>query len=292
VTDPRTLRAQADRILELHETGELEEALEACEDLLAQVGDDALDDVVVRESVFTARFQRAVLLTELGDLAAAVDAYATAAATPTDLDDPDQRHELAMALLNQGICHEALDEVDAALGVYDRLVARLGDADDPVTADQVVRGRVNRASALLALDRVDDALAAAEALVSELDPHDAYHVEQLAMAVRLRAVALVELGREEEAVDALGGLEGASRQEATARRQLASAAGERAELLRRLGREEEALEALEVTTRSFASDDDEEVAELVTDLLRVEIDLLESLGDRRRADEVRLRASG
>jgi tetratricopeptide (TPR) repeat protein len=292
VIDPQTLRAQADRILELHETGALEEALGACEDLLAQAVEDAMDDVVVRESVFTARFQRAVLLTELGDLRAAVDAYADAAATPTDLDDPDQRHELAMALLNQGICLEALDEVEAALGVYDRLVARLGDADDPVTADQVVRGRVNRASALLALGRAPEALAAAEALGSELDRHDAYQVEQLAMAVRLRAVVLVELGREEEAVDALGDLEGANRQEATARRQLASAAGERAELLRQLGREEEALEALEVTTQSFAGDDDEEVEEVVTDLLRVEIDVLERLGDRRRADEVRLRASG
>jgi tetratricopeptide (TPR) repeat protein len=162
VTDPQVLRSQADEILELHERGELEAALRACDALLAADAATGVHDEVVRESVFAARFERGVLLTELGELDAAAEAYAEAAATPSDLDDPDQRHELAMALLNRGICLDALDRSEEALRVYDQLIAELGDADDPVTVDQVVRARVNRGAVLLTLERTQEALSVAE----------------------------------------------------------------------------------------------------------------------------------
>jgi tetratricopeptide (TPR) repeat protein len=290
LTDPQALRAQADRILELHETGALEDALEACARLLEQVDPAELEtDEVVRESAFTARFQRAVLHTELGDLEAAASAYAEAAATPTDLEDPDQRHELAMALLNHGICLEALGEVEEALGVYDRLVIRLGDAEDPVTADQVVRGRVNRAAAMLSLERHPEALTVAEGLVGDLDAGDAFHAEQLAMATRLRAVALTELGRAGEAATVLAELDAVNDEEIPARRQLAAAAGERAQLLWDLGRADEALEVLEAAQRRFGGDADEEVLEQVTGLRLVQADVLETLGDVDGARQVRSR---
>ena len=289
MTDPQALRAQADRILELHETGALDEALDACSRLLERVDPDDLDvDEVVRESAFTARFQRAVLYTELGDLEAAATAYGEAAQTPTDLDDPDQRHELAMALLNHGICLEALGEVEEALGVYDRLVVSLGDADDPVTADQVVRGRVNRAAAMLSLGRVHEALTVAEGLAGDLDAGDAFDAEQLTMASRLRAVALTELERPEEAAAVLEGLDGVNDEEVPVRRQLASAAAERARLLVGLDRTAEALPVLEAPLRRYAgASDDEELAELVIDLRTLQAEVLEALGEVDRAQRVR-----
>jgi tetratricopeptide (TPR) repeat protein len=290
VTDPQALRAQADRILELHETGALDEALAACDQLLDRVDPAELDtDEVVRESAFTARFQRAVLQTELGDLQAAASAYAEAAATPTNLEDPDQRHELAMALLNHGICLESLGEVEQALRAYDRLVIQLGDADDPVTADQVVRGRVNRAAAMLSLERYPEALTVAEGLAGDLDAGDAFHAEQFAMAVRLRAVALAELGRPDEAAAVLTELEDVNDQEAATRLQLVAAAGERAELLVELDRAGQALAVLEAAQRRFAGDGDDEVAEQGASLRLAEADLLERLGDAERARRVRSR---
>jgi tetratricopeptide (TPR) repeat protein len=292
VTDPQALRAQADRILELHETGALDEALVACDRLLDRVDPDELDrDEVVRESAFTARFQRAVLHTELGDLEAAATAYAEAAATPTDLDDPDQRHELAMALLNHGICLEALGDIEEALRAYDRLVIQLGHADDPVTADQVVRGRVNRAAAMLTLERHPEALTVAEGLVGELDAGDAFHAEQLAMATRLRAAALAGLERPAEAADVLAGLGDVNDQEAATRLQLVSAAGERAELLVDLDRADDALAVLEEAERRFGDDEDGEVAEQAAALRLVAADVLEVLGEADRARQVRSRWS-
>lgn len=287
--DPQALRAQADRILELHETGRLEEALDACGALLADVAADDLGHDVVRESVFTARFERGVLLTELGELAAAAEAYADAAATPTDLADPDQRHELAMALLNQGICLDGLDDHEGALRVYDQLVVRLGDADDPVTADQVVRGRVNRAAALLALGRAPEALTVAEALSDELDPSDLLEAEQRGMAARLRAAALRELGRADDAVTALEDVERCSDEETGARCQVAAAAVERARALCDLDRHGEAIDVLDRVVGRYEGDADPGVAEVVEDLLAIEVEVLERVGDHDRAARLRER---
>ena len=241
MTDPQVLRSQADEILELHERGELEAALRACDALLATDALAETHDEVVRESLFAARFERGVLLTELGELAAAAAAYAEAADTPSDLDDPDQRHELAMALLNQGICLDALDRPEEALGVYDQLIDELGDAEDPVTADQVVRARVNRGAVMLTLGRTDDALSAADRLQSELDPDDVLEAEQLAMVIRLRASALVELDRRQEAAAALTDVERCNQEEPGARAQIAAALDERARLLADLGDRQEAI---------------------------------------------------
>jgi tetratricopeptide (TPR) repeat protein len=189
-SDPAALRAYADAVLEQHEVGDLEGALESCERLLAATAEGDLEDAVVRETLFTARFERALLLTELGELEVAAEAYAQAAATPADMDDPDQRHERAMAQLNHGICLVAADDHEAALRVYDELIATFRDAADPVTRDQVVRARVNRSAALLALGDPSAARAAAEELIEELDERDALDAEQLAMAIRLRAASL------------------------------------------------------------------------------------------------------
>ncbi len=290
--DPQALRARADHILELHETGRVQEALDACAGLLHEADGADLDHEVVRESVFTARFEQGVLLTELGDLEAAATAYASAAATPTDLDDPDQRHELAMALLNQGICLDTLGDPGRALAVYDRLVVRLGDADDPVTADQVVRARVNRAAAMLALGRASEALTVAEALQGELDPTDLLEAEQRSMATRLRAAALIELGRPEQAAEVLTDVERCSDEEPAARRQVVAAVGERARLLLDLDRQGEALDLLERTVRRYEEDEDPEVAEIVVDLLAAEAEVLEHIGEHDRAARLRHRVGG
>jgi tetratricopeptide (TPR) repeat protein len=238
--DPQHLRADADRILELHEDGRYGDALEACDAVVARAVD--LDHPVVRQSAFVARFERALVLAEIGELEEAADAALVAARVlPFDRDDPDQTHELAMLLVHAGTCHAAADDPAAAVGVYDALVADLGGAGDPVTREQLVRGRVNRAVALLALGRAADALAAGDELALELDPADPSQAEQLGMVHRLRASALRELDRRPEAVTAL---------EATvalaavpiggARVQAAAAEGERAELLAELGHADEA----------------------------------------------------
>jgi hypothetical protein len=88
VADPQQLRARADAVLELHEDGDLGAALTACERLLEDVTPEDAHDPVLRETLFTARFERALLLTELGELTAAADAYADAAATPADPTTP------------------------------------------------------------------------------------------------------------------------------------------------------------------------------------------------------------
>jgi tetratricopeptide (TPR) repeat protein len=282
-SDPRDLRAAADRIHELHEAGDVDAAVAACDALERAAGDD-LSDRVVRESVFTARFQRGVLATEAGDLDAAAAAYRAAAALPFDLADPDQSHELAMALLNVGICEGSVGDDEAALATYDDLVARLdGASDHPVTAEQVVRARVNRTVTLLQLDRAADAVAAAEALAAELPDDDPAAAEQRGMALRVLAAALRELGRLEDATVALAETEPLAAVDAGgARAQAAAAQAERAELLVALGRPDEAITVLETTRGRIAGD-----PEVATELRLVEADVLEAVGEHDRAAELR-----
>lgn len=286
---PQTLRAAADDILELHEQGRLDEALDACDALLVRTVD--LDDPVVRESAFTAWFERGALLAELGEFAAAADAHVAACdALPFDLADPDQAHELALLLLNAGTSADAAGDAAAAVATYDRLLDELGDATDPVTGELVVRGRVNRTVTLLGLDRADEARAGTDALIADLDSTDPFQAEQLGMAHRIRAAALRSLGRRDEAVVALAEAETlAAVTEGGARSQAAAAQGERAELLVELGRADEAIAVLEATVARFA--DDPDVAAVVDDLRQVEAELLDAAGQHDRAAEIRADAS-
>jgi tetratricopeptide (TPR) repeat protein len=286
---PQAVRAAADDILELHESGELEAALAACDDLLARPLD--LGDEVLRESAFTARFERGAVLAELGDLAGAAAAHLEAAELlPFDLDDPDQAHELGLLLLNAGTCLDAAGDADAALTAYERLDDQLGAAVDPVTSELVVRGRVNRAVTLLATERFDGALAAASELTGQLDGVDPVQAEQLGMAHRIRAAALRALDRSEEAVVALAEAETlAAVADGAVRSQAAAAQGERAELLAELGRVDEAMAVLRATVERFAGDPD--VAPVIVDLRRVEAELLEAVGDHERAAAIRAQVS-
>lgn len=287
--EPQRLRAAADRILELHEAGDTGAAHAACLQLERDAGDD-LSDPVVRESVFTARFQRGMLAAEAGDLPAAAAGYLAAAALPFDDSDPDETHELAMALLNAGIAWSALGDDTAALATYDELVTRLGAATDPVTRDQVVRARVNRAVALLSLERFDDAVTAAEALAPELDAGDPAEAEQRGMTLRVRAAALRARGRPEDAIVTLAEAELlVDAANGGARTQAVAAHGERAELLAELGRTNEAIEVLDQATTRFATDLD--LREVVAQLIDAEAQLLEATGDLERAAAVRTRLS-
>jgi tetratricopeptide (TPR) repeat protein len=272
-SDPAQLRAYADAVLGQHDAGDLEGALASCERLLSATAQGDLADPVVRETLFTARFERALLLTELGELEVAAEAYAQAAATPADMDDPDQRHERAMAQLNHGICLVAAGDHQGALRVYDELVAAFRHAADPVTRDQVVRARVNRSAALLALGDAAAARDAVEELLEELDERDALDAEQLAMAVRLRAAAFQAEDRDEEAAEALAVAEALEAEDAAARVQVVAASRERAELLAALGRFEQAAGVANAVVARFSGDPDPAVIDAVEELVEQELSL-------------------
>jgi len=267
---PQEARARADSVMELHESGAADEAFVEVERLLTELatGHD-LTDPVLRESLFTARFERAVLLTEREDLDAAADAYALAAQTPADLDDPDQRHEIALAALNHGICLDALGDHASAAKVYAAIVERLGEADDPVTADQVARARVNHAAALLALDRVEEAASVAGEVIEALDPSDVLDAEQHAMALRIRAEALTAAGYREEAIATLSRAARVTGEDAGARAQRAAAAREQGLALVELGRTAEAIEVFDAALVDAATEQDPEVRDVLEDI-RVE----------------------
>jgi tetratricopeptide (TPR) repeat protein len=272
-SDPAELRAYADAVLEQHEAGDVAGALDSCERLLAATAQGDLEDPVVRETLFTARFERALLLTELDELELAAEAYAHAAATPADLDDPDQRHERAMAQLNHGICLVAAGDHQAALRVYDELIATFRDASDLVTRDQVIRARVNRSAALLALGDAPAARTAAEELIEELDERDALDAEQFAMAVRLRAASFQGEDRDQEAAEALAVAESLEAEDAAARVQVVAASRERAELLAALGRFEDAAAVANAVVARFSGDPDPAVIEAVEELVEQELSL-------------------
>lgn len=232
MADAQRLRQQLDVILELHESGELEAALERCEQLAEQTTDVAGDaDPVRRETAFAARFERALLLTELGELESAANAYEQAAAVPVDEADPDQRHETAMAMLNRGICLDAVEQHAAALEAYEQLITRFAHAEDPVTRDQVVRGRVNRAAALLALDRPAAAIDAVDRLEASLSRQDALDSEQLVLALRISAAATATLTEPAAAAAVLDRLAAVTDDDPAVRIQVVAARLEQADLL-------------------------------------------------------------
>lgn len=189
------LRVAADRVIELHEAGDVDAAL-ALADEVAEVA--ALrDDEVARESLFVARFERAVVLTEREELEAAAAAFGEAAETPTDPDDPDQRHEVAMALLHRGMCLDAVGDPQAAIVAYDQLIERFRGAEDLVTRDQVLRARVNRAASRLETGDAAAVAEEAEQVRLGLDPTTPLDAEQWMLASRIRAAALIDLGQDD-----------------------------------------------------------------------------------------------
>lgn len=264
---PQELRARVDAVFEAHEAGDLDGVLERTGALLDEVAGVPLDDPVVRESVFATWFERAVVLTELGRPLDARHAYVRAAEIPGDLADPDQRHEVAMARLNEGIVLADGGDHAAAVAVYERLCAQLGGANDPVTAELVLRARVNLAVALLALGRSEDAESTARAVADELDVagddrDDGPTAEQWAMAVRVRAAALGEVGRSEEAADVLATVEQREWQGPAERVQLLAARTDRARLLIELGRADEGRRTLEDLAEVWPDDGDPALEEV------------------------------
>jgi tetratricopeptide (TPR) repeat protein len=205
MTSTQDLRRTADRLIELHEDGELDAVLTLADELAAAAASFGEDDEVARESLFVARFERALALMERGDVEAAAEAYRLAADTPADPDDPDQRHEVAMALLHLGMCQDAMEDAAGAVATYDEVTRRFGDADDPVTRDQVLRARVNRAASLLDEGDASVAAEAAAEVRNTLDPTVPLDAEQWLLATRVRAAALVELGQVDEARTLLAG---------------------------------------------------------------------------------------
>lgn len=263
--DAAELRHEMDAVLACHEAGELDAALTRCEALVTATTDPG-DDPVVRETAFAARFERALLLTELGDLEGAAEAYGVAALTPFDPTEPDQRHESAMALLNRGICLDAVGEPEAAIAAYDDLVVRFGQADDVVTRDQVVRARVNRAAALLGLERWHEAALDAGALATELSAHDALDAEQLVMALRIRALALGELEGPTAALTVLARLDDVVDEDPAVRVQMVQARQEQAGHLTAVGVSQRALEVLETLRTRYRDDPDPVVTEALAQL--------------------------
>lgn len=235
ITTTQQLRSAADRLIELHESGDLDAVLSLADEVSAAALGWVEPDEIVRESLFIARFQRAIALTEREDLTGAARAYAEAAETPSDPDDPDQRHEVAMALLHRGMCLDALDEPELAIEAYGRVVERFGGAEDPVTRDQVVRARVNRSVAWLNAGDPKAARTEAEDLAGELDRSVPLDAEQWIMTRRISAAALQSTGRAEQAVNVLSEVDTVELDDPSVLEQQASAELERAELLEALG---------------------------------------------------------
>lgn len=190
--DPQALRAAVDRAFELHETGDLDAALAAYEDILALAPDGS--DPVTLESLFAARFDRAVVLTEVGELDRAADAFA-AAAGGLPADDAEVAHEIAMAELNRGVCLQLLDRHDEALHVYTALLARFPDPGaDPVLHEQVAKAMVNRCATLATLGRAPAAVAAADAGLEQLaDVDHLWAAEQRDLLEDIRRAALTSV---------------------------------------------------------------------------------------------------
>lgn len=186
---PQLLRAAVDRGFELHETGDLGATLAHYDHVLASAPGGS--DPVTVESLFAARFDRAVVLTELGALDDAAEAFAVAAhGLPAG--DPDVAHEIAMAELNRGVCLQLLDRHDEALTVYSAILGRFPDpAADPVLREQVTKAMVNRCATLEVLGRRREAVAAVDAALGELaDADEPWADEQRAILTEVRASAL------------------------------------------------------------------------------------------------------
>lgn len=290
--DPQALRSQVDRGFELHETGDLDAALDFYDALLASPPSGG--DPVTIESLFAARFDRAVVLTELGELGSAADAYAQAAGG-LPADDPEVQHEIAMAEVNRGICLDLLGDHEGALAVYSGVVARFPDPTDPVTREQVTKAMVNRATVLATLERWDEALTAADEVLDHVAAGDDLWIdEQRGMALRARALALVTLGRPDEALDAYAdaiALADAVDAPPPVRAQAAAAMREQAGVLGELDRRDEAVALIDLAEQRFGGDDEPVVTEVLAEALRDQARLLEAAGDADRAVERRSRAA-
>lgn len=194
---PQELRAAVDRGFELHHSGATDEALATYEGVLQEArAATAPRDPVTVESLFAASFDRAVILAERGDLDGAADGFAEAARHP-DPEDPDQRHEVAMARLNQGIALGLSGRLRAAAEVYGTTVEDFADADDAPTREQVTRAWVNLGAVHLESGDPEAAAATAEEILSHLQgTRDDWAAEQRDQAREILALATAAGDRE------------------------------------------------------------------------------------------------
>jgi tetratricopeptide (TPR) repeat protein len=103
----------------------------------------------LREQVARALVNKAIMLGEMGDSAAAVAVYDDVLARFGNAQEPALREEVARALVSKGFALRQMGDSAAAVAVYDEVVARFGDAQELALRERVARARISLASMLL-----------------------------------------------------------------------------------------------------------------------------------------------
>lgn len=234
-----------DRLGALYSAHKFEEAIEACEEIVARFGSS--DHPSVIERVAEARLNKGAILAELGRMEEAIrvfDDIVRYSARHDGLGNTDDH--LAAALTNKGLALANLGRTAEAVEAFDEVVARFGRSDLPDVLEKVSRAVFNKGTALSELGRNEDALRTYSEAVELMDRSVAPEVVERAFKACVnKAGVQAGLGRLDESLETydealklLAAHEAISKREHEARVFL-----NRAESLRRLNRVSEALDA-------------------------------------------------
>ena len=261
-TDPAEVeeagRALIDRGDALAESGRLDAALTGYDDALARLGE--ADEPALQALAAEALVSKGLVLAALDEVEAAIAAYDEAVTSYGASTDDAVLHYVAFALDGLGAMLVRAGRFDEAIAASDELVGWFGATEDTDTRRRVAQALTRKAWVLRhGQDRVESSLAVYDELIRRFgDESDADARVDVARALSDKALALGELGRQEEAIvvgDAAVERFGED-DDPDVRAQVAWALLGTGVQLRRLGRLDEADAAYDGVVEHFGDDDD------------------------------------
>lgn len=245
-------RALISKCIVLLQLGRAEEALNACDAVVARFGEVATP--ALQMWVALGLLSKAISLAQLGRVEEALVAYDAAVIQLGEPENLPVQVLVVQAMLGKSIALGELGRAEEAVLAYDAVVALFGSVTEPAIQELVARALVNKGFSLRQLNRAEEALTAYEIVVNRFDVVTEFAMQsQVARAMLGKGVVLGQLGRVEEALAAYDAVVARfdAVTEPAMQSQVARALVNKGVALGELGRAEEALAAYDTVEVRF-----------------------------------------
>ncbi len=175
--------------------GKPEEAIGAYDAALKQIEESDDPGSALPKSI--ALVSKGGVLETLGRSDEAIEVYDKVVQLFGDSDDPDLAEYAAEALYGKGTTLGTLGRSREELKAYNDLIARFGESKEPSLAEWVARALVGKGTLLCAAGNLEDAIVTMDYVVERFGGKGLDCGERVVVALAIKGVALVILGRHE-----------------------------------------------------------------------------------------------
>lgn len=190
---------------DLHDAGELENALRAYNDFITgHIGSAA---PAHQELVAGALYNKGIVLGELGLNDEAIAAYEEVDNRFRDSVATAMKLRVAPALINKGLACVRIGRCEEAITIYDQVINRFGSSVVPALQERVARALYVKGGALGQLGRAEEEIVTYDEVIRRFGSVTAPFLQEwVAKAMRSKAFVSTQLGHSEQAVAVFGEL--------------------------------------------------------------------------------------